>query len=101
MVLATGPDLIDDIKRAPDDVLSRFERFDEVCSVGVKNGAPILIKDYLALATRIHHRSFDRCQHPLLEHNAIQIGAGYRRYFQGDPRRAHDGHGRFCSYKRG
>ena len=31
MVLATGSQLIDDVRRAPDDVLSRTEPVKEVC----------------------------------------------------------------------
>jgi hypothetical protein len=39
MVLATGSALIDDIKKAPDDVLSHAQTTDEVCSVRTKRRA--------------------------------------------------------------
>ena len=41
MVLASGSELIDDIRRAPDDVLSRRELRDEVRSV--QNGVFMLM----------------------------------------------------------
>jgi hypothetical protein len=41
MVLAGGSELIDDIRRAPVDVLSRREAINEVCSV--QNGELILM----------------------------------------------------------
>ena len=85
MVLATGSDLIDDIKRAPDDVLSKFERVDEVCSVSVLHRAPIFIKNYLACSAKIHAKRIEGPQHAYIERNSIQIDAGYCRYFRGDP----------------
>jgi hypothetical protein len=54
MVLATGYELIDDIRRAPDNVLSRIEPIDEVNSASMQNGAFILTNDYLVRSARIH-----------------------------------------------
>jgi hypothetical protein len=53
-VLATGYELIDDIRRAPDYVLSRIEPINEVYPVSVQNGAFILTNDYLVRSARIH-----------------------------------------------
>ncbi len=82
MVLATGSELVNDIRKAPDDVLSRAERINDVCSFCVQNGAPILKKDYLARSARIHARLTHCFRHALLERNSFQINAGYCRYFQ-------------------
>jgi hypothetical protein len=58
-VLATGSDLIDDIKKAPDDVLSNAESINEVCLL-VQNGALILIEDYPARSASTHARLVER-----------------------------------------
>jgi hypothetical protein len=55
MVLATGSELINDIKGPPDDVLSNAGSINEVYLLG-QNGALILIKDYLARSARLHAR---------------------------------------------
>lgn len=56
MVLATGSELIEDIKRGPDDVLSNAESINEIGPL-VQNGALMLIKDYhLARSLRIRAR---------------------------------------------
>lgn len=56
MVLATGPDLIDDIKRAPDNVLSTSAAKNAVCSASIQNGMLKLIKDHLDHSAPIHAR---------------------------------------------
>ena len=59
MVLATGNDLIDDVKKAPDDVLSHAGSINEVCLL-VQSGALILIKDHLARSASVHPRLIER-----------------------------------------
>jgi hypothetical protein len=58
-MLATGNELIDDIKRAPDDDLPNAESINEECQL-VQNGAFIVVKDYLARSARIHARLIGR-----------------------------------------
>jgi hypothetical protein len=91
MVLATGHELIDDVRRAPDYVLSRIEPINEVYSVSVRNGAFILTSDYLVRPARIHAvlvGDARRIHHRL---DSFQISAGYSKYFPGDQRRTHYG----------
>lgn len=56
MVLATGPDLIDDIKKAPDNVLSTSAAKNAVGSASMQNGILKLIKDYPDHSAPIHVR---------------------------------------------
>ena len=83
MVLATGYELIDDVRRAPDDVLSR-EPINEVYSVSAQNGAFILTNDGLVRSARIHAILVGGARRIHHRHNSFQISAGYSRYFPGD-----------------
>jgi len=96
-VLATGRELIDDIRRAPDHVLSRIEPINEVCSVSVQNGAFIqyLLTIRLVHSARIHAILIGRARRIHHGHSSFEICAGYARYFPGDQRRTRYGHGRF------
>jgi hypothetical protein len=92
MVLATGYELIDDVRRAPDYVLSRIEPINEVYSVSVQNGAFILTNDYLVHSARIHATLIGDARRMLHRHNSFQISAGHSRYFPGDQGRTRYGH---------
>jgi len=59
MVLATGSELIDDIKRAPGDVLSNAESING-SSLLLQNGTLILIKNDPARSGRIYARLVER-----------------------------------------
>lgn len=81
MVLATGSQLIEDVRRAPDNVLSRAEPLNEVrCAAkwSVHTHA-----HHLVYSSRIHarHIESERQIHP--GSNSFQINAGYCRYFPG------------------
>ena len=52
--MATGYELIDDIRSAPDNVLSRVEPVNEVYFFIVQNGVFIRTDDYLVYSARIH-----------------------------------------------
>lgn len=80
MVLATESELIEDIKRAADDVLSNAESINEICSL-VQNGALILIKEYLSRSPRIRARLIESHRHVLHERSLFQINVGYCRSF--------------------
>ncbi len=93
MVLAPGPELIDDIKRAPDDVLSSTVPINEVCSVGMQHRALILIKDCPVRSARIHARIVGRARRKRHVRDSFQINAEYSNYFQACPRGARHGYG--------
>jgi len=59
-VLAAGPELIDDIRKAPDDVLSEHVIVNEVCSVRMQHQTLILTKNCLVPSARIHDRVTER-----------------------------------------
>lgn len=92
MVLATGYELIDDVRRAPDYVLSRIEPINEVYSVSVKNGALILTNDYLVRSARIHAVLIGDARRIHHRHDSFQISPGYSGYFPGYQGRTHYGH---------
>jgi hypothetical protein len=54
MVLVSGPELIEDVKRAPDDVLSGIKAELEVRSRAKRSSHSH--KDYLVSSSRIHAR---------------------------------------------
>ncbi len=83
-MLAAGPELIDDIRRAPDDVLSETA-FDEVCSVRMQHRALILTKDCLVPSARIHNTVIERTRRIHRARGSFQINAEYCGYFQGCP----------------
>jgi len=85
MVLAAGPELIDDIKKAPDDILSESVPFNEVCSVSMQHRAPILTEDCVVPSARIHARVIERARRILHALGSFQINAEYCSYFQGCP----------------
>ncbi len=92
-MLAAGPELIDDIRRASDDVLSETATFNDVCSVRMQHRALILTKECLVPSTRIHDRVIElarRIHHTL---SSFQINAEYCSYFQGCPRGTRHGYG--------
>ena len=93
MVLATGYELIDDIRKAPDDILSRIEPINEVYSVSVQNGAFILTNGCLVCSARIHAVLTGDARRIRHRHNSLQISTGYFRYFPGAQRRTRYGHG--------
>jgi len=93
MVLVAGPELIGDIRRAPDDVLSETFPANEVCSVRMQHRALILIKDCLAHSARIHARAIERVRRIHCVLGSFQINAEYCSYFQGCPRGARHGYG--------
>ena len=54
MVLVSGSELIDDIRKAPDEVLSILEPAIEVREYAMVNETVNTHKDYLVHTTRIH-----------------------------------------------
>ncbi len=93
MVLAAGPELIDDIRRAPDDVLSETAPFNEVCAVRMQHRTLILTKDCLVPSARIHNTVTERTRRIRHALGSFQINAEYCSYFQGYPRGARHGYG--------
>ncbi len=93
MVLGAGPEMVDDIRRAPDDVLSEAVPLNEVCPVRMQHRALILIKDCLALSARIYSRIIERGRRIHCALGSFQINAEYCSYFQGCPRGARHCHG--------
>lgn len=88
-------DLIDDIKRAPDDALSASVPIDSVCSVGMQNEALILTEDCLACSATIHARLTDHGRRALRALGSFEISAEYRSSFPRRPRRDCHGFRRF------
>ncbi len=60
MVLAAGPEMIDDIRRAPDDVLSKTVTVNEVRLYRIQHRALILTKECLVPSARIYARIIER-----------------------------------------
>ena len=90
-MLAAGSGLIEDIRKAPDDVLSRGGPASEVCwrakqSVHTQ-------KNFLGHSTRIHTKSIDTERQIRNGRTPFQINAGCCSYFQGILRRARNGYG--------
>jgi len=56
MVLVSGSELLDDIRKAPDDVLSMTKPMVEVSLHALANQTADTHKDYLVPSTRIHAR---------------------------------------------
>jgi len=90
MVLASGSDLIDDVRRAPDDVLSGTEPMHEVHLPSSQSAHTH--KDDLAPTTRIHAEPVEPERQLHYRRSSFQINAGYCRYFYGGSRRAHHGY---------
>jgi hypothetical protein len=82
-VLATGPQLIDDIRKAPDDVLSLLEPANEVHKP--KNWRAHTHGDDLVPSARLHVKIVGRERRIPHGHNSCQINAGCCGYFQGCP----------------
>jgi hypothetical protein len=99
-VLATGPELIDDIKRAPDHILSTVEAKNGVYSVSMQNGSLVLIKDHLVPSATIHARHTERRRPVPYEGNSFKVNAGNSEYIRGGPRRTCRGCGRFGPHRR-
>ncbi len=93
MVLPAGPELIDDVRRAPDGILSTTVPVNEVCSVRMQYRARILTKDCLVPSARIHARVTERIRRIHHALGSFQINAEYCSYFQGCPRGARHGYG--------
>jgi len=79
MVLATGPELIDDIKRAPVEILSTSEAKNGVCSVSMQNGI-MLIKNHPDHSATIHARHTEHERPVPLEGNSFEVSAGISEY---------------------
>jgi len=92
-VQAAGPELVDDIRRAPDDVLSLNVLVNEVCSVRMQRRTHILTKDCLVRSARIHARVIERVRRIHHALDSFQINAGYCGYFQGCPQGDRHGYG--------
>ena len=93
-MLVTGYELIDDLRRAPDDTLSRIEPANDVCPVSVQNGAFIVhTNEYLVHTARIHAILIGDARRIHHRHNSFQIRAGYSRYIPGDQGRTRYGCG--------
>ena len=91
MVLATGSQLIEDVRRAPDDVLSRAEPLNEVrCTAkwSVHTHA-----HHLVHSSRIHTRLIEPERQIHARSNSFQINAGYCRHFPGGSRWARRSYG--------
>ncbi len=99
MVFAAGSKLVDDIRKAPDDVLSMMEPVNEV-RWRAKRRAHTHIGSPVA-TSRIHDETIGRKCHVPREHNSLPINTECCSYFQGGPRRAHHGNGRFNPNMRG
>ena len=83
MVLAAGSALIEDVRKAPNDVLSFIEPSNEVCWRAIRRA--YTYEDYLGPSTKIHTRLVEpegRLQHG---RNTFQINPGYCKQFQGGP----------------
>ena len=100
-MLAAGPELIDDIRKAPDDVLSGTVPANEVCSVRMQHRALILTKDCLVPSAGIHARVTERARRIHHALGPFQINAEYCSHFQGCPRGARHGHERLRPDTRG
>jgi hypothetical protein len=93
MVLVVGSELLDDIRRAPVDVLSASEPLKEVCWCECAKRWTRTNMDYPDRSSKIHAEIIERGWYISHGHNAFPINAEYCKYFQGGPRRAHHGYG--------
>ncbi len=92
-MLAGGSELIDDIRRAPDNVLSKRELANEVRWLAKRRVHTH--GDRLGHSNRIHARRIGPKRRIHHGHNSFQTYyAGCFMYFQGSPRRARPGNGR-------
>jgi hypothetical protein len=91
MVLAAGPALIEDVRKAPDDVLSFIEPSDEVCWRAKRKAHTH--EDYLVPSTTIHTRLIEPEGRLRYGRNPFQINPGCCNYFQAGPRRVRHGYG--------
>ena len=82
MVLVVGSELIDDIRRAPDDVLSMIEPMTEVRHYSLTNQTANTHPDYLVHSTRIHAKLIEHQGRVPYGYNPVQIDAKYCGYFQ-------------------
>jgi hypothetical protein len=80
MVLASGSGLIEDVRRAPEDVLSMIEPRNEVRQCEKPNGKSILIR-ILVPSTEIHTRLVEPGGQIQRGHNPIKINSKYCSYF--------------------
>jgi hypothetical protein len=91
MVLAAGSGPIEDVRRAPDNVLCFVEAMKDVFWDAKQrthtNG------DDLVPSIRIHTERFEPEGHKLHGRNPVQNIPGYCSHFQEGPRRAHHGYG--------
>ena len=92
-MLVAGSELIEDIRKAPDDVLSMTEPTNEVRQRAKRSGHTH--EDCLVHSTRIHARLIEHERYIPLSRRSFQINAEYCGYFQGGPRRARHGYGGF------
>ncbi len=80
-MLVAGPELIDDIRRAPDDDLSETIPVNEVCPVRMQRRALILTNDCLVRSARIHVRVIERVRRIHHALGSFQINAEHCSYF--------------------
>lgn len=93
MVLATGPQLIEDVRKAPDDVLSKAEPLNEVrCATKWSVHAHA---HHLVYSSRIHVWLVESERQIHSGSNSFQIIPGYCRHFPGGSRWARRGYGWF------
>ena len=89
MVLAAGSELVEDVRRAPDDVLST-DPMTEVRRCA-ERGAHTH-KNYPVYSTRVHARLIEQERQIPCRCDTFQVDAEYRGYVQGRTRRAHYGY---------
>jgi len=97
-VLASESELIDDIRRAPDDVLSGSEARNEVRSV--QNGEFILMRVVQSLQAKYTLDILNPKDGYLAEVFRSRFTRDVCKYFRGGPRRTHHGNRRFDPDKR-
>ena len=94
MVLATGSQLIEDIRTAPHDVLSMIEPTNEVCRCWCAKRWTHTHMDYSVDSIRIHAGLIEQEWSISQGRNSFPINAEYFKYSQGGLRWAHHGYGR-------
>ena len=82
MVLVAGSELLDDIRKAPEDVLSMREPMVEVSLHALANQTADTHKDYLVHSTRIHARLIEHERRVPYRRTTFQIDAKHCSYFQ-------------------
>jgi len=81
MVLVSGSELIDDVRKAPDDVLSMLEPTIEVRLHALASQTANTHNDYLVSSTRIHARLIEHERRVPYGDNTFQIDTKYCSHF--------------------